>query len=179
MHTTARPPAARIPAALPPGLVRLFTAALVLGALVLAACVLAALGGGPAQAMGQAQTEGKEGPPPGYFAGTYEVIGRVPGATGEPLSDWLQISARDGQMVLHACRAGNGGLAFNTSTREGAAPLVGSLGDWMLRCHYTNDSNNYPRLTCYAVHEGMDAVPGLLALWPVGWEKPAHAADCE
>ena len=178
MHTTAWPPSARLLPALFPGPVRLFTAAVVLAALVLAVLVLATLGSGPTQAMGQAQTQDKEGPPPGYFAGTYEVIGREPGAAGRPLSDWLQIQARDGQMVLHACRAGNGGLTFNTSTREGAAPLVGSLGDWMLRCHYTNDGNNYPRLTCYAVHEGMDAVPGLLALWPVGWEKPEHAADC-
>lgn len=120
----------------------------------------------------------QEGPPPGYFAGTYEMIGREPGAAGKPLADWLRIDAADDHLQLKSCRRGDGRLALNTSEREGAAPLVGNLGDWSLSCHFTNDSNNYPRLTCFAVADDSERTPGPLALWPADWERPDHAADC-
>ncbi len=118
------------------------------------------------------------GPPPGYFAGTYEMVGRSPGASGKPLADWLRIEAEEDHLQLKSCRHGNGRLAMTPSEREGAAPLVGSLGDWSLSCHFTNDGNNYPRLTCYATDDDREQVPGLLTLWPAGWERPDHAADC-
>ncbi|CAN0420779.1 unnamed protein product [Ectocarpus sp. 13 AM-2016] len=121
----------------------------------------------------------QDGPPAGYFAGEYEVVGRTPGPDGTALLDWLRIQAEGDRLILKACRSGEGHLSPNPSPSETAAPLIGTLGPWSLSCHFMGDSDNYPRLSCYAVTDDAMKVPGLLNFWPVRWEPPAHAQSCQ
>ncbi len=122
-------------------------------------------------------------PGPDFFAGSYEVTGRSPGADGLPFSDWLHIQPEAGaepdRMILSSCRSGTGGLWPAQLVHEGQAPYEGRLGDWQLFCRFATDSDNYPRLTCYALDSETDEIPGLLTFWPAHWPTPAHAASCD
>lgn len=122
-------------------------------------------------------------PPAAYFNGVYELAGRGPGHDGSAMLDWVTLLAEtdadDARIMLRSCRSGEGYLERTSSSIEGASPLVGHLADWQLFCRFTNDSDNYPRLSCYAVAKDDPDTPGILALWPAHWDKPAHAVDCD
>lgn len=101
-------------------------------------------------------------PPKGFFAGEYEVIGRMSGADGALFSDWVVI---DQELVLHSCKLGEGQLMENQDDYEGSAPIIGQLGELTLACRYLVDGDNYPRLTCMIKPNEGDNVPGLMTLW--------------
>ena len=81
--------------------------------------------------------------------------------------------------ILHACRLGDGHLSPTTSDREGTDPIKGTLGDLTLSCRYLVDGDNYGRLSCIAIPDGVTDAPGLISLWPLNWPVPTHLADCD
>lgn len=121
----------------------------------------------------------QDGPPLSFFAGTFELVGRAPGARGTPFVDWVRISEKDGRLALKACRTGAGDLSPRKGRNEHEAQFSGKLGAWDLNCDYQVDRGNYARMTCFVRPEDSDPVPGLLTLWPVNWQAPAHADGCD
>ena len=122
----------------------------------------------------------EDAPPPDFFEGEYELVGRGLGAEGEALLDWVRIvPAPDGMLLLDACRLGLGTLRPDWQADEHMMPLTGRLGEWELYCDMFVDRGNYPQLICYATaQEGQAEIPGLISLWWSEWEKPAHAEGC-
>lgn len=118
-------------------------------------------------------------PPLEYFTGTYELIARQPGVQGEAVLDWVEITQTPKGLALSACRLGEGVLNPLPQPREGQAEFQGRLNEWELFCHFTSDSDNFPRFTCYALPNRTAKVPGLLTLWPVKWKRPNHAHGCK
>ena len=120
-------------------------------------------------------------PEAGYFTGEYELTGRAPGAGGKALLDWVTLVAdTQTRFSIKSCHSGEGSvkIGLEEGAHEGASPLEGTLGDWQLFCRFTNDRDNYPRLTCYAVDADEPDVPGLITLWPAHWDRPDHAQGC-
>lgn len=109
----------------------------------------------------------EEMPPAGYFTGTYEMIGRMPGASSPAFGDSLTITAENGRLILTSDAHGTGWLARNDAGHEGASPLVGPFGGRQMLCRFQSDGNNYPRLTCLLEPVPPEEAPGRLTFWPV------------
>lgn len=104
-------------------------------------------------------------PPPEYFTGVYQRIGRSSGANPVLLNDlWRIDPAQTGALHLSPCtRSGNTNTNTNTN---GTATSIGSAhdlrfarfgdltnlleGDGGLWCQVFNDGGNYPLLSCGA-----------------------------
>jgi hypothetical protein len=111
---------------------------------VLILCTLVA---GPAMA--------QDAPPPDFFAGRYEVIGRD--AVG-PVDDVLQMRVKGANLAVESCTRGAGQMVID---RGGEGPFAAlTLGDQTLECQWFNTWDNYPLLTCY------DNGKARLTLWP-------------
>ncbi len=106
-------------------------------------------------------------PPMGYFAGRYEIVGRVADDSSTFISGHASLSADGERLFLTSKTIGKGWLAKNPSLREGASPLAGELDGREMFCLFQNDPDNYPRLTCKTQPGSPNGVPGLLTLWPM------------
>ena len=102
-------------------------------------------------------------PNPGYYAGEYILIGRK--ADGSLIEDRARMSIASPDLLrLETCAMGDGTLGPTTSTHEGASPLEGPFAGATIFCRFTNDGDNYPRLTCASGQT--EGVPMLLTFWP-------------
>ncbi len=93
-----------------------------------------------------------EGPPPEYFTGTYERVGRDGAAVPGLLNDVVRLDPVDGGLALTVCGDGPQEgpplvLAFD-ETGDVTNLLQGKDGPFELWCLYANDGDNYPLLTC-------------------------------
>lgn len=116
---------------------------------------------------------GAEGlPPPDYFAGLYQRVGRSGEADPVPVDDLVRlIPAPDGKgLILRPCAAGEGEIALRQDRFGDVSNLLSTPEgqDW-LGCQYFNDMDNYPILNC------QDGEGGLLTLWPAN--DRAEACD--
>jgi hypothetical protein len=86
-----------------------------------------------------------EAPPPEYFTGVYERIGRD--GSGRMVNDVVRIDPGEGGLVLRVCGAGAGQvperLAFDTF--GDVQNLLTGDGLW---CLFSNNGDNYPLLNC-------------------------------
>ncbi len=93
-----------------------------------------------------------EGPPPEYFTGTYERVGRNADSPPGLINDVVRLSPAPGGVALSECGAGPQEplslvLSFD---RSGETPnlLVGTEGPFGLWCVHGNAGDNYPFLSC-------------------------------
>lgn len=106
-----------------------------------------------------------EGPPAGYFVGTYEVIGRGPGKAAPPGQRWLEIRVGGAHLEIREDGQAIGVLEYRTPA-EATAPLRGTLDNRAIACLFQSDPDNYPRLTCKTEPDPGTHAPGLLTFWP-------------
>lgn len=94
-------------------------------------------------------------PPPDYFTGVYERVGRDAGAPAGLVNDRVRLDpdAEGTGLELRHCgratKAPEARLAFE-SFGEVSNLLNGGSADPDFWCLYHNDGNNYPLLTCAA-----------------------------
>jgi hypothetical protein len=122
-----------------------------------------------------------EGPPPDYFTGIYERVGRSAGPEPALLDDLVRIDpAPDGAALdLRVCAPE--GAPGSTALRlefvelgDVTNLLQGGTGDAALYCQYFNDAGNYPILACSGGAEAGQAGARFLL-----WAKiDAIAGDC-
>lgn len=105
-------------------------------------------------------------PPMGYFAGRYEIVWRAADSAETFIGGHVRMTAEGDRLILSSETVGEGWLARNPSTREGASPLAGKLGGREMLCLFQNDPDNYPRLTCKTEPGSPEGKPGLLTFWP-------------
>ncbi len=86
-----------------------------------------------------------EAPPPEYFTGVYERIGRD--GSGRLVNDVVRIDPGEGGLALRVCGAGAGQvpelLAFDTF-----GDVQNLLVSDRLWCLFSNNGDNYPLLNC-------------------------------
>jgi hypothetical protein len=96
-------------------------------------------------------------PPPEYFTGPYQRVGRTGGDSPELLNDRVRLDPLpDGQGVaLRRCQGGGTAVPAEPPLElrpdpEGEVPniLQGKEGPFALWCQYFNDYGNYPVLVC-------------------------------
>ena len=108
----------------------------------------------------------------GYFTGTYELVGRMPGFAKNGTWDLVVIKpvGEDFPLALSTCHMGAGEVRPVTSGHEGFWPLEGHLGELDLICNVMNNGDNYPILNCYTMPNGENGVltllPSLLSMPP-------------
>ncbi len=115
---------------------------------LLAMAVLSLLGLGTSGQPALAET-----PPPDYFTGVYERIGRTGGTNPGLLNDlWRIDPAPNGSFRLSSCTANSPEPAFDLRfTRLGDLEnLLEGGTDGGLWCQFFNDGGNYPLLFCGA-----------------------------
>ncbi len=88
-----------------------------------------------------------EGPPPEFFAGTYDLLGQVMPASGQTFADVMRITPFAGGLSVETCRLGSGELSLIAPDSHGP-DLTGHLKTSTLRCNYHVDQGNYPLLVC-------------------------------
>ncbi|WP_395540411.1 hypothetical protein [Neotabrizicola sp. sgz301269] len=112
-----------------------------------------------------------EVPPPDYFTGLYERVGRSAGPEPALLDDLVRIDpAPDGAALeLRVCAPGGapGSAALRLDFAElGDVEnlLQGGTGAAALYCQFFNDAGNYPILACNGGAE-TDEAPARFLLW--------------
>jgi hypothetical protein len=106
-----------------------------------------------------------EGPPPEYFTGTYQRIGRDGASPPGLLNDPVRLDPAGEGLALRECADPVGEpvspllLEFD---RTGEVPnlLIGEQGPFQVWCLHQNNGDNYPLLTC-----GSDG-GARFTLWP-------------
>ena len=112
-----------------------------------------------------ATAAGAEGylPPPDYFTGIYQRVGRSGGESPALIDDLVRlIPAPGGEgLILRPCTAGGKEIALRPDRFGDVSNLLSTPAgqDW-LGCQYFNDIDNYPILNCH------DGEGGLITLWP-------------
>ena len=107
-----------------------------------------------------------EGPPPEYFTGVYERVGRDDAAPPGLLNDRVRIDPVEGGLAVSACKTGGEPLfvlefqAFGDVTNL-LVSRPGRPGP-DLWCLYGNNGDNYPLLTCASG----DGTGTRFTLWP-------------
>jgi len=93
-----------------------------------------------------------EGPPPGYFTGVYERVGRDSATPPGLLNERVRIDPVKGGLAVTSCQAGAKPLFVLTFQELGdvknllvARPDQPGVDLW---CLYGNNGDNYPLLTC-------------------------------
>ena len=123
------------------------------------AAVLAAALWGAVAAPASAQ----EPPPPDYFTGIYERVGRDGGTPPGLMNDMVRIVAVSGGLEVSACNAGMRStpivLRHDRFGDVGNLLSTGTDEAWV-GCQYFNDMDNYPILN------GHDGKGALFTLWP-------------
>lgn len=104
-------------------------------------------------------------PPMGYFAGSYEAVGRMPGTDVETFSRSLTIAAETDRLLLDLDGVGAGFLEVRREGPEGAAPYAGRLAEFWIDCLFQNDPDNYPILTCKFWDRDRSG-EGVVTYWP-------------
>ena len=94
---------------------------------------------------------GAEVPPPEYFTGVYERVGRDGAVPPGLLNDLVRLDPVDGGLLMRVCGAGPSEsllvLRFD-EVGDVSNLLTGREGPFQLWCLYGNDGDNYPLLTC-------------------------------
>lgn len=126
----------------------------------------------------------RRGPDNAYFEGTYEFIGRGPGADGALYAGWAAIEDAGERLSVSRCIGGETETGHLTYEEWGADRLIFLKGElWPghgATCEFGNDNENYPRLTCYTYPLDDDAIetPGIETYIHARWPKPDHAKGC-
>ena len=122
-----------------------------------------------------ATVAGAEGqlPPPDYFTGVYERVGRSGGDAPVLVDDLVRlIPAPGGEgLILRPCAAGGTEVSLRPESFGDVSNLLSTPAgqDW-LGCQYFNDMDNYPILNC---HDGRG---GRITLWPANDRETACGA---
>lgn len=109
-----------------------------------------------------------EVPPPDYFTGVYERVGRRGTEPPELVNDLIRITPdRHGDLVISPCVAGgNDPILDRDSTLDfvGFGDVENLLatreGEPWLACQFFNDMDNYPIIACHGASDQ------LITLWP-------------
>lgn len=116
-----------------------------------------------------AGTATAEGPPPDYFGGVYERIGRSGETPPRLVNDLVRLIPDDaGGLRLTACRGDAATIDLRFDRFGDLQNLLSTPeGQPWLGCQFFNDMDNYPILAC----QGGDG--SKLTLWPA--DLPAEA----
>ncbi|GEM_PF-2988220 len=117
-------------------------------------------------------------PPPSFFSGKYEMLGRAPGSDGEILQDRLEMRTENDELHLKSCKSGKGSITQRAIQDEHETDLTGTLGDWALNCDYQVDRGNYPRLICTIPSGSPEKRHGRVTFWPIKPGTPDYEAGC-
>ena len=127
------------------------------------------------------------GPPPSFFVGQYEIVGRSPGAGGRAYSGWAEVKLDGEKLSIVRCvggRASHGAMEFSTATADRIRVIRSRFeldgGALESTCQVHVDLDNYARLTCYTYPAGEAAIatPGIEALFHAKWPRPGSLATC-
>jgi hypothetical protein len=101
-----------------------------------------------------------EAPPPDFFAGRYEAVGRDEASPPALIDASLALAPEGEGLAVTGCGGAAGHLAFEP-VFEAGNHLHGIIGRWQVWCQFDSNPDNYPVLTCTS-EDGLR-----LTLWPV------------
>ncbi|MEO1494247.1 MAG: hypothetical protein AAFV19_19015 [Pseudomonadota bacterium] len=101
-----------------------------------------------------------------YFAGTYEAVGRMPGADAMTFTEPMTITVEGDRLILDVGGFGAGYLQEHQGALEGAPPYAGRMGDFWIDCLFKNDPDNYPVMICKFWTQDRIGGEGLVTFWP-------------
>ena len=99
-------------------------------------------------------------PGPGYFAGSYQIVGRTSGPVPALQNTSAQILPQGREVVIKTCTAPDVVMGFGPAF-EVVNLMTGSQAGDVVECLFHNNGYNRPILTCRSV------AGAAFTLWPV------------
>ena len=126
--------------------------------------------------------------PTGFIVGAYEIMGRLPTASGRSYSGWVRVIEENDSLQVVRCVDGQyseSEARLSTKTPDKIPALemnfrmAGAL--FASTCAIYGDFDNLPRLMCMTTptNEPNVSVPGIESLFPIVWPVAMNYFDCE